>query len=344
MDSTHLIGKQSKDGQEASQQDCKQFILSLPKENGWGSSQYLYLFQCFWCPSNMIQPVISFQNHFQAKDSDIVVASLPKSGTTWLKALTFAIVNRNHYSFFEDHPLLRSNSHELVPFFELKVYGGGIIDQNPQFDLSKMNEPRLFGTHIPFPSLAKSIKESNCKIIYICRNPFDTFVSSWAFFNKKRLNNSLPIISLEEGFESFCKGASPFGPFWENNLCYLKESMTRPDKVLFLKYEELKEDPIFHVTRLATFLGYPFTQEEESKKVVENIINLCCFETMKELEVNKSGSFGKNTNKFFFRNAKVGDWKNYLSPSMEEKLSKIVDEKLSGPMSHLENHTTNIIK
>jgi len=53
MDSTHLIGEQSKDGQEASQQDNKQVILSLPKENAWILSQNLH-FQCFWCPSNLI--------------------------------------------------------------------------------------------------------------------------------------------------------------------------------------------------------------------------------------------------------------------------------------------------
>ncbi|AET02451.1 sulfotransferase domain protein [Medicago truncatula] len=147
------------------------------------------------------------------------------------------------------------------------------------------------------------------------------------FVNKIRSKHpSLQIVSLKETFESFCNGVTPFGSFWEHTLGYLKESMTSPDKILFLKYEELKEDPIFHVTRLATFLGYSFTQEEESKKVVENIINLCCFETMKELEVNKSGFMRSYVgNKFFFRKAKVGDWKNYLSPSMEEKLSKIVD-------------------
>ncbi|AET02297.1 sulfotransferase domain protein [Medicago truncatula] len=39
-------------------------------------------------------------------------------------------------------------------------------------------EPRIFGSRILFHSLAKSlIKESNCKIIYICMNPFDTYVS-----------------------------------------------------------------------------------------------------------------------------------------------------------------------
>jgi hydroxyjasmonate sulfotransferase len=77
----------------------------------------------------LIQPIISFQNHFQAKDSDIVVASLPKSGTTWLKALTFAIVNRHTFSSLEDHPLLKNISHALVPSFEHSVYAVDVMDQ-----------------------------------------------------------------------------------------------------------------------------------------------------------------------------------------------------------------------
>jgi hydroxyjasmonate sulfotransferase len=337
---THLMGDQSRDGQEANQQDkvnheFKQLILSLPRIKGWGASQDFYFFQGFWCPSNLIQPINSFQNHFQAKDNDIVVASLPKSGTTWLKALTFAIVNRHRFSSLEDHPLLKFNSHELVPFFEYNVYGGS-DSQSFQINLSNMNEPRLFGTHVPFFSLAKSIKESNCKIIYICRNPFDTFVSTWFFANKIRSNQSLPTLNMDEFFESYCDGISPFGSFWDHNLGYLKESMARSHKVLFLKYKDLKEDAISHVNRIANFLGYPFTREEESNKEIENIINLCGFEKMKELEVNKSGSVGLNyENKFFFRKAEVGDWINYLSPSMEEKLSKIIEEKLSGPINNL---------
>ena len=260
-----------------------------------------------------------------------------------VETLTFAIVNRRTFSSLEDHPLLKNISHELVPSFEHSVYAVDIMDQIP---LSKMNEPRIFSSHIPFPSLAKSVKESNCKIVYISRNPFDTFVSYWIFGNKLRSKiPSLPTLRLEEAFESYCKGISSFGSFWDHNLGYLKESIARSNKVLFVKYEDLTEDPIFHVKKIAKFLGYPFNQEEENNKVIENIINLCGFEKMKELEVNKSGTHREQIDyKFFFRNAKVGDWKKYLSPSMEEKLSKIVDEKLRRPMSHLESHTTKIIK
>ncbi|KAK8464352.1 hypothetical protein PHAVU_011G188801 [Phaseolus vulgaris] len=196
-----------------------------------------------------------------------------------------------------------------------------------------MAEPRVFGTHIPFPSLPKSVIELNCRIIYICRNPFDTFVSAWAFFNKIKVE-SLSTLTKEEAFEMFCNGVIEFGPWWSHMLGYWKESVARPNTVLFLKYEDLKEDVDFHVKKVADFLGCSFTQEEESDGVVESIAKLCSFEGMKDLEVNKSGTINfeikRFENKLFFRKAEIGDWVNHFSPSMVEKLSKIIEEKLSG--------------
>ena len=65
--------------------------------------------------------------------------------------------------------------------------------------------------------------------------------------------------------------------------------------------------------------------------MIENIIKLCSFQKMKELEVNKSGTFGRNfENKFLFRKGEIGDWVNYLSPSMAQKLTKVMEDKLGG--------------
>jgi estrone sulfotransferase len=114
-------------------------------------------------------------------------------------------------------------------------------------------------------------------------------------------------------------------------LGYFKESIARPNNILFLKYEDLKEDINFYVKKIADFLGCPFTLEEENNGVIDDIINLCSFEKMKELEANKFGVTGwKIEKKDYFRKAEVGDWINYLSPTMIEKLSKIIEEKLSG--------------
>ena len=302
-------------------------LLSLPKESGWGS-RHLYLHQHFWCPSTHFQGVINFQNHFQAKDSDVIVASFPKSGTTWLKALTFSILNRHRFSSSHNHPLLTSNPHELVPFLDFIFHGDNIHDKLAH--LSNMTEPRVFGTHVPFPSLPKSIKESNCKIVYICRNPFDTFVSHWVFANNVN-PHLLHSLTMEEAFENYCKGINDFGPTWEHMLGYWKESIANPNKVLFLKYEELKENVNFYVKRVAEFLDCPFTEEEESKGVIESIINLCSFEKMKNLEVNQAGTFSWNfEKKYLFRKGEIGDWVNYFSPAMIDKLSKTMEEKLEG--------------
>jgi len=316
----------------ASTEDLQAFeeenlLLSLPKQKGW-AARHLYLFQHFWYPSTFIEGVINFQKHFQAKDSDVIVASFPKSGTTWLKALTFAILNRQRFSSSHNHPLLTSNSHELVPFLDFIFHDDNIQDKLS--DLSNMTEPRVFGTHVPFPSLSKSIKESNCKIVYICRNPFDIFVSLWIFTNK--INpHAMHELKIEETLENYCKGIVGFGPTWEHMLGYWKESIANPNRVLFLKYEELKEDVNFYVKRVAEFLDCPFTEEEERNGVIENIINLCSFEKMKNLEVNKSGTFDRNfEKKHLFRKGEVGDWVNYFSPAMIEKLSKTMEEKLGG--------------
>ncbi|KAJ4705456.1 Sulfotransferase [Melia azedarach] len=188
----------------------------------------------------------------------------------------------------------------------------------------------LWSTHIPYSSLPKSIIDLGCKIVYICRDPKDAFVSLWHFKEGEKYENQgfIP----EEAFETFCKGVYFYGPYWEHFLGYWKASQEFPDRVLFLKYEKLMEDTGLYLKRLATFIGYPFSLQEENEGVVQNIIDLCSFENLSNLEVNKGGKhyYSAKNNKAFFRKGKVGDWKNYMSSEMAERLDKIVEEKLAG--------------
>ncbi|KAL8225279.1 hypothetical protein R6Q57_017836 [Mikania cordata] len=104
-------------------------------------------------------------------------------------------------------------------------------------------------------------------------------------------------------------------------------------KILLLKYEDMKQDTAGSVKRLAEFTGYPFSIEEEKAGVIENIIKLCSFENLSNLEVNKSGSCRPRPsvtieNRALFRKGKVGDWRHYLTEEMKEKIDKLMDEKL----------------
>lgn len=326
---TQFTGTQIADEEEKHlSSECKEVLLSLPKERGWRTA-YLYKFQGFWCQAKEIQAIMAFQKHFKAKDTDIILASIPKSGTTWLKALSFAIINRNSFPITSDrhdhhHPLHTSNPHDLVPFLEYNLYANDQIPEISQIS----DEPRVFATHIPFASLNLDSLMNNIKIVYICRNPFDTFISSWHFLTKLR-SQSLPGFSLEEAFKMYCDGVIGFGPFWEHMLGYWNESLKRPNNVLFLKYEDMKQDIVSNLKKLASFLGFPFSPEEEKRGVIQDIAKLCSFEEMKKLDVNINGISIKNfKSKYLFRKGEVGDWVNYLSPSMVKQLSHIMEEKL----------------
>ncbi|KAJ9565453.1 hypothetical protein OSB04_001419 [Centaurea solstitialis] len=139
---------------------------------------------------------------------------------------------------------------------------------------------------------------------------------------------------FEEAFDDFCLGNSNYGPYWDHILGYWKASLERPGRILFLKYEDMKRDPKNDVKKLAEFIGYPFSIEEEEAGVVEKTIQLCSFENLSKLEVNKRGKLpGKYRaieNRYFYRKAKVGDWENYFTDEMKEKIDKLTDQKMSG--------------
>ncbi|XVF30723.1 hypothetical protein REPUB_Repub16aG0083100 [Reevesia pubescens] len=329
MDTTEI----SKDNTASTGQDHKEeswddefeaLVQTLPKERSWLYAYHLYFYQGFWCTSLVLKPVISFQKHFQALDSDIIVTSFPKCGTTWLKALTFSIVNRNQFPK-EQNPLLSLGPHQLVRFFEFDLY---LNNPSPDLENSSLYQPRLFSTHIPYASLPTSIKHSNSKIVYICRNPMDMFISFWTFSNKLLVENVEPL-SLDEAFEMFCQGIYDYGPFFDQVLGYWKASQESPNKILFLQYEDLKEDIISNLKKLAMFLGFPFSEEEEKQGVVEEIAKICSFGNLKELDVNKNGihtsGIPYNT---LFRKAEVGDWSNFLTPAMVERMQKLIQENL----------------
>ncbi|KAF3527029.1 hypothetical protein F2Q69_00050715 [Brassica cretica] len=229
-------------------EETKTLISSLPWNKDFIGNLYNYR-GCWYYP-NTLQGVLNFEKGFKPQETDIILASFPKSGTTWLKALTIALFERLKNSSSSDdddlHPLQSDNPHGIF------------------------SSPRLFSTHMPFHTLRLPLKDSPCKIVYVCRNVKD-------------------VLSL---FESLCEGVGSFGPFWEHVLSYWRDSLEDPQHVLFMRYEEMKSAPSAQVKRLAEFLGCPFTEEEAEHG---------------GMEVNNSGKTFNNVPYFtFFRKGEVG--------------------------------------
>ncbi|KAI3724468.1 hypothetical protein L2E82_36246 [Cichorium intybus] len=305
---------------------CKEYdylIETIPKGNGW-NVKHLYKYNGFWLNPIGIKANLLLHAYFKSHPTDIFLASFMKSGTTWLKALMISTINRHRYNF-TDHHLHHHGPQSTFPSIDIE------FQSYPITDFMHISAPRLFATHLPRTLLPPSV--TSCKFIYICRDPKDVLVSKWFFMNKIR-DTDLPPLSFDEAFDLFCQGISDFGPFWEHVLSYWRASLDAPDKILFLKYEEVKEQPEAVVRKLATFMGEPFTAEEDEQRVAENIVNMCSFENLSNLEVNKTGVFnigiGKVGNREFFRKGKIGDWKNYMTEEMKQRIDGITHEKLKG--------------
>ncbi|XP_065865421.1 cytosolic sulfotransferase 1-like isoform X2 [Euphorbia lathyris] len=215
------------------EQQIKELLPSLPKTLE-GTITEMAFYEGFWCFSNLSGAVISFQRCFQAQDTDLIIASNPKSVSLW-----------HHYH-------------------EMGLYNNGEM-------------------------------------------------------------------SMEDFFDVYFEGVSWYGPYWDHVLGYWKESLEKPNKVLFLKYEDMKKDIVSCLKRIAEFIGYPFSREEDRDGVIEEIVKLCSLSNLKNLEVNIEGMYlGKVPNKSYFRKGKVGEWVDYLSPSKKKHLENVMQEKLRG--------------
>ncbi|KAH1063167.1 hypothetical protein J1N35_028154 [Gossypium stocksii] len=196
------------------QKSFNEMISTLPKENCWGSPDDLHQYQGFWFTLPFLQGELSAQQQFQARPTDIILCSSPRTGTAWLKSLTFSTITRTSHND-STTPLLSKMPHDVVPFMEF---------DHAQFSTNRHLGIPLLAIHLPYSFLARSIIEAGCKLIYIFRDPKVTFVSLYHFI----------------------------AGYW-------KASFELPDKLMFLKYEELVEDTVLCLKKIAEFMGYPFS-------------------------------------------------------------------------------------
>uniref|UniRef100_A0A3P8TIZ3 Sulfotransferase n=1 Tax=Amphiprion percula TaxID=161767 RepID=A0A3P8TIZ3_AMPPE len=112
--------------------------------------------------------------NFQARQDDILLATYPRSGTTWTSyALDLLYFGQKSQQRQETIPI-----YARVPHLEATLP----VKQPDKL----LTSPRIMKTHLPVQFVPKSFWEQNCRIIYVGRNAKDTkipgFVTqpSWA--------------------------------------------------------------------------------------------------------------------------------------------------------------------
>ena len=171
---------------------------------------------------------------FTPRSSDILIATYPKCGTTWMQQIVHGLRTGGDMSFGEIT--------EAVPWLEAAADMG--IDPERE----QAAAPRAYKTHLNWPQIPKG-----GRYIHVSRDPKDTLVSYHRFLEGWVFETgSIDLDTLAR--ESFLKGRR--GEDYWGFLLSWWEKRNDPD-VLFMFYEDMKQDLGATIDEVAGFIGVP---------------------------------------------------------------------------------------
>jgi hypothetical protein len=195
-------------------------------------------------------------------DNDVIVCSGLKSGTNWTMQIAVQIAHRGDAQF--------GHIHDLVPWPELPKRAKFAIDVND--NAPRDGSPtglRVIKTHLPMHSVPYT---PEARYICVVRDPKDVLVSAYFFFGAlagplmPSLRTWLKISTSPDALEG--GWADHLNSYWQ---------MRNRDNVLFLTFEQMKEDLPGVVNRIAKLMGVALTPEEHA-----TVVEKSRFEYMKQ--------------------------------------------------------------
>lgn len=211
--------------------------------------------------------------NYQPSSDDIIIATYPKSGTTWMQYIVWEIMKNTNAE--NDLPFVNEMWYDISKHLEL--HGADVV--------KNMVPPRIIKTHNPMNYLRYSDK---CRYIYVYRSPWDVAVS---FYNN--LIDAPEIFGFTNGTESdaiecFLNGYLPWGDYFAQVLSWL--NLKEKQNVLIVSYEEMKCDLRASILKVATFLCQDKSLLANENRLNE-IIKRVSFESMKDIKFVAPSSY-----------------------------------------------------
>ncbi|XP_068869492.1 sulfotransferase 1B1-like isoform X2 [Aphelocoma coerulescens] len=163
------------------------------------------------------------------------------------------------------------------------------------------------------------------EMIYVARNAKDVAVSYYHFdlMNKLEPHPGTWAQYLEE----FMAGRVAYGSWYNHVKGYWERRRDHP--ILYLFYEDLKEDLRREIAKVAQFLG-----RELPEAALDTITRHTSFEAMRD---NPATNYSKVPSDLmdhsvspFMRKGTTGDWKNHFTVAQNERFDQDYAQKMSG--------------
>ena len=270
------------------------------------------------------------------------IASYPKSGNTWLRALI------SSYYYSKDGVFNESLLPKIDQFPTKKYLNNFNFDKNiigdtckywikAQEEINREKKIKFFKTHSAFGKINNydfTNKQNSIGCLYIVRDPRNVFTSiknhyelddekalKWMTNDKQFLYNVEKV--KEDGFSDF-----QFISSW--NMNYISWKVQKKIPLKFIRYEDLLNETYTVFVDILNFINTVTNNSEIiDKSRVKTVLKTTIFEKLKQNENEKgfSEAIQSQSNKSkkipFFNLGPKNDWKKILDDGLKEKLGDI---------------------
>mgnify|MGYP001335435338 CR=1 FL=1 len=241
---------------------------------------------------------LTWLRHRGLEPADVFFAAYPKSGSTWIRFVLFELLTGRQAGFKETNTLMPGIIGSQSKALRLLPEGG-----------------RLIATH-------EDYQKEYRKAIYVTRDPRDIVLAEYAFYTVLDYYHD----DLDHFIDAFLltKNCSVYGygPWQRHISTWLDSPIAGTDKLLVMRFEDLRNDPVSGFARMVKFLGV----EVDLEKIIRAVANNTA-QKMREKEDKepvRASIRGR-----FVRQGAVRGWLSKLTPEQVHRIEKHAGEAMA---------------